>query len=99
MIPIFPVLIFMVGSIGGFLSSWVEVLTGRKAWVGYWVTNQESISGLPPIRSGVIHHAVQYAAGETNDEDVRKLNYLYAKHYAVSDDLNVLLKNISALGK
>ena len=99
MIPVFPVLIFIVGNIAGFLKAWVQVVTGGRTWVGYWIANEDSIAGLPPIRQGVIHHAVEYASIQTNGADVRKLNYLYAKHYTVTDDLNVLLKNISALGK
>ncbi|MCW3127035.1 MAG: glycosyl transferase family 2 [Bacteroidetes bacterium] len=99
MLPLLPVLIFMVGNIGGFLNAWIQVLVGKKTWVGYWTPDASSVKGLPVIKPGVIHHAIQFAADQPDSADVHKLNYLYARHYSVSDDLNVLIKNVSALGK
>jgi GT2 family glycosyltransferase len=99
MLPLLPVLLFMVGSAGGFLSAWIQVLMGKKTWVGYWAPVPAAVKGLPQIKPGAIHHAVQYASIKADDADVHKLNYLYAKHYTVSDDLNVLVKNLRALGK
>jgi len=99
MIPLLPLLLFVVRGFGSFITNWVQVLTGRKTWIGYWETSPDSIKGLPSLRPAVIHQAAQYNATQINAADVRKLNYLYAKHYSISDDLTVMIRNIRSLGK
>ena len=99
MIPLLPVLLFIVKGLGSFFSNWVQVLIGHKTWVGYWETSPDSIKGLPPLRRAVIHQAAQHTSSQISAADVRKLNYLYAKHYSISDDLTVMVKNIRSLGK
>jgi hypothetical protein len=51
------------------------------------------------LRTAVIHPANQYEPSQISISDVRKLNYLYAKHYSISDDLAVVAGNIRSLGK
>jgi GT2 family glycosyltransferase len=99
MTPLLPVLLFVVRGFGSFIANWMQVLTGRKTWIGYWEKSPESIRGLPSLRPAVIHQAAQYDATQINAVDVRKLNYLYAKHYSISDDLSVMVRNIRSLGK
>jgi GT2 family glycosyltransferase len=99
MLPLMPALIFLVGNVGHFIAAWAEVLIGKRTWVGYWIVNDTGNKGLPMIKDGVIHHAVRYSAVQPAIADVHKLNYLYAKHYTVSDDINVLIKNLSSLGR
>jgi hypothetical protein len=99
MLPLLPLLIFIVRGFGSFIANWAQVLTGRKTWIGYWEISPESIKGLPPLRKAVIHQAAQYTSPKISTTDVRKLNYLYAKHYSISDDLGVLLRNIRQLGR
>jgi GT2 family glycosyltransferase len=99
MLPFLPVLIFVVNGSGSFLSNWIQVLTGRKTWVGYWEKSPEAVRGLPVLRRAVVNQATQYTSSEINAADVRKLNYLYAKHYSISDDLGIMIRNIRQLGK
>jgi hypothetical protein len=99
MIPLMPLLLFVVRGLGSFIENWVQVLTGRKTWIGYWETSPDSIKGLPSLRPAVIHQAAQYTSSQISEADVRKLNYLYAKHYNISDDLSVMIRNIRSLGK
>lgn len=99
MIVLLPVLIFVVRGFGSFISNWLQVLIGKKTWVGYWEKTPEAIKGLPKLRKAVIYQAVQYDSSEINAADVRKLNYLYAKHYSISDDLAIVIRNIRLLGK
>jgi len=99
MLPLMPILLFIVKGIGGFIDHWFMVLIARQTWVGYWETSQADIKGLPKIKPGVISHSSGYQSSEIITSDILKLNYLYAKHYTVSDDLTVIFKNISKLGK
>jgi GT2 family glycosyltransferase len=99
MLPLLPLLIVAVESSGSFLNNWLQVLAGRKTWVGYWEISPEAIRALPILRKAVLYPAIQYTGPEISAADVRKLNYLYAKHYSISDDLNTVIRNISSLGK
>jgi GT2 family glycosyltransferase len=99
MLALFPLLIFIVKGIGSFIANWMQVLIGRKTWVGYWAKSPEAIKGLPKLRSAVVPQAAQYSGSEISETDVRKLNYLYAKHYSISDDLGIVIRNIRMLGK
>ena len=99
MLPLSPVLIFLVKAPGSFIANWAQVLIGRKTWTGYWEKGTDSVKGLPKLRPAVIHHADQYSESEINPADVRKLNYLYAKHYSISDDLGLVIRNVRSLGK
>ncbi len=97
MLPMLPVLLFIAG--GGIMGQWVKVLTGKKTWVGYWVEGDDSQKGLPVLKPAVISHIGANQKQSHLPDDVRKLNYLYAKHYTVTEDLNVLVKNLTASGK
>jgi GT2 family glycosyltransferase len=99
MVPLSPVLLFIVKNIRSFSSNWLQVLAGRKTWIGYWEISPDTIRGLPLLRTAVIHPANQYEPSQISISDVRKLNYLYAKHYSISDDLAVVAGNIRSLGK
>jgi GT2 family glycosyltransferase len=98
LLPLSPVLIFIVKHFGSFIANWAQVLSGTKTWIGYWEIAPDAIKGLPPLRGAVIHQAADYSASQISSADVRKLNYLYAKHYSISDDLGVLVRNIRSLG-
>ncbi|MBS1617335.1 MAG: glycosyltransferase [Bacteroidetes bacterium] len=97
MLPFLPILLFVSGS--GIFAQWLAVLIGRKTWIGYWMEGNDSQRGLPALKPSVISHVGGSYTQSHQPDDVRKLNYLYAKHYTVTEDLNVLVKNLSALGK
>ncbi len=98
MLPLMPVLLFVIRGVGPFVTNWIQVLSGSKTWIGYWQISPDSIKGLPPLRTPVVHQAAKYSTTQINEADVRKLNYLYAKHYSISDDLSMVVRNIRSLG-
>ena len=98
MVPLVPVLIFLVAKPIRFILSWAQVLLGQKTWVGYWEISPKAIKGLPQLRTAVINQAPGYTSTQISEADIRKLNYLYAKHYTISDDLGILIRNIRSLG-
>ena len=98
LLPLTLVLIFMVKNFTSFMRNWAQVLSGRKTWVGYWEITSDTVKGLPPLRESVIHPGLGYSATQISPTDIRKLNYLYAKHYSISDDLGILVRNIRSLG-
>jgi len=74
------------------------VLSFRKSWVGYAnavVQNHE----LPKIKKGVLSPLHALRNPETVDlPTVKRLNLLYAKHYQLSNDLNILWRAYQSLG-
>jgi len=82
-----------------FIGNWIRVFTGRRTWVGYWDTSPDAVKGLPVLRRAVISQSADCSALKISPADVRKLNYLYAKHYSVSDDLGIVIRNLRELGK
>jgi GT2 family glycosyltransferase len=94
-----PILLFIVYRPSAFVGNWAQVLSGRKTWTGYREAGPETIQGLPSLRPAVLHQATSYSSSQINHGDVRKLNYLYAKHYSISDDLGLMIRNIRSLGK
>ena len=96
LLQVLPFLALVIG--GGLMRNWVQVLIGKKTWVGYWGKSPETIRGLPALCPAVIHQ-VQFDIPQISSADVRKLNYLYAKHYSISDDLSLMIRNIRLLSK
>jgi GT2 family glycosyltransferase len=62
-----------------------KVLLGQKTWVGYSGNNLEN---LPTLKPGVLN--TNYILKETSIQYQDNLNKLYAKNYAISNDLRAL---------
>ncbi len=88
---LFPVSILAVKNAGRFFSNCVEVIRGKKTWIGYCGTAND-FATLPEILPAVftIDKARNTDAGNRTTE----LNKLYAKRYRVSDELVLILKNL-----
>lgn len=71
-----------------FLHCW-QVLTGCKSWVGY--AGDEDT--LPPLKGGILTPLdILPRAANLN---AHRLNIRYAKNYKLSNDINILLRNIN----
>ncbi len=91
-----PINIFLIPGLGRFLHNWFEVLLGRSTWVGYI---PEETTHLPFAIKSVTSITGTAATGDLSAETIHKLNLLYAKHYSVSRDLQLLLAAYKQLGK
>jgi len=94
-IPLLPFNLLFISNFGNFISNWVSVIWGKKTWVGYVAAEP----GLPAIRAGVISVAEEFENLNLEPEVKAKLNLLYAKHYSLTEDFKLLLKNYRKLGK
>lgn len=73
------------------LSACVEVLTGKKSWVGYAPSDENNL--LPNIPNG-IYNTSQLSKTKIDDaEIINNLNYRYARYYSLEKDLEVLWVN------
>ena len=96
LIPLLPVNIFVIGSFSNFILNWLQVFSGQKTWVGFAGAN---VNNLPALKNGVISDAENFGEMNLDVATLSKLNWLYAKHYSVGQDLRLWLVNYRKLGK
>ena len=99
LILISPLSVFFMNNSSGLLKNIMLVLFGKKSWVGYTPEPMEQSSGLPAIKKGVLNPTDALKNMEINENNISKLNQLYAKDYKTTNDLNILLKGFKHLGR
>ncbi len=71
----------------------IRVLLGLATWVGYLKTPENDLSGLPPLKNGILHPAPHRKPQQLNPERIREINVVYAKDYRVFTDLLIITRN------
>ncbi|MEM9835180.1 MAG: glycosyltransferase [Bacteroidota bacterium] len=91
-----PISMWLVKDKGGFFGNILQVLLGRRSWVGY--DQRDAKTGLlPQLRPGVVSPAVGDMS-TLHPDNIHQLNLLYARDYRVSDDLRLVWEQRWALG-
>lgn len=93
---LFPILIIIIPSRLGLLRNIINVLIGKKSWVGYKQTQQKQ--ELPQIKNAVLN-PVDLLPTLPDDKTIYRLNQLYAKDYQINNDLQIILKSWRLLGQ
>ncbi len=96
LVPLLLLNIFIIKNFGKFLSNWLQVFSGKKTWVGY--AGAET-NNLPYLNAGVISEGENFGDMNLDGPTLSKLNWLYAKHYSVGQDLKLWILNYRKLGK
>ncbi|MEL6942702.1 MAG: glycosyltransferase [Bacteroidota bacterium] len=81
-----------------FLKNCVSVLFGQKTWVGYNVVEQNDYR-LPKIATAVLSIGDHLNQLELSNRTKARLNFLYAKDYHISKDLEIIWKAYRKLGQ
>lgn len=89
-----PILIFTIRNPFSFFSNLLNVILGKKTWVGY--NKSASNQQLPKLKKGIISIADNVEVQSLEIE--KKLNIIYAKDFSVLTDLKTIFKNIRKLG-
>lgn len=79
------------------LKNILNVLIGRRTWVGYWglqTPSNDSIDHLPPLRKGILTPVDGIKKNDLSDDMKSKLNIFYAKDYKFANDFNILRKGL-----
>ncbi|HKK79164.1 MAG TPA: glycosyltransferase [Phaeodactylibacter sp.] len=74
-----------------------SVLLGRRTWVGYAATENHDIR-LPKLRPGVLSPLDGLRLNDFDEPTRQRLNFLYAKDYQTSKDVDVVLRGWRGLG-
>ncbi|MBK5284501.1 MAG: glycosyltransferase, partial [Bacteroidia bacterium] len=104
LLPFSPVLIFFQKHPDGFFSNVVNVIAGRRTWVGYSnasvvIKEMKPLAAtLPSIRKGIISPADAVESRIADVKNSEKLDLLYAKDYHVYRDFQIILKCWRELG-
>lgn len=95
-ISIFPVQFLFVKKSLFFLRNCCRVLAGSRTWVGYNLRSKQ----LPVLRTGVIAtNGIRTGSQEKlSEENLKMLDYQYAKDYEPLQDVILILKNYRYLG-
>ena len=97
-IVIIPILILVVKNPIHFLRNLMQVLLGKKSWVGY-AASQQHITGLPKLKPAPLNPTDARINSTLSDENIQKLNVLYAKDYRWINDAAIIWRALRNLGK
>ncbi len=81
----------------GLLRNMLSVLWGQKSWVGY--IPDTNIEKLPKIKKGVLNPGDVLKRKTLGKDTLSNLNNLYAKDYKMENDLHIIWKGYSSLGR
>jgi len=99
MIPLFPLLIFLVSHPFGLLRNIIFVLLSGRSWVSYIRDEQYDMERLPHIKKGILNPLDAFGEDKISEEIKHRLNFIYARDYSIKNDLNIIIKGFRSLGR
>ena len=93
-----PVLIWFFKQKLKFFSNILNVLVGKKSWIGY-ISKKGTFENLPQLKEGVLNPGYMFSELTLDTEKQSQLNMLYAKDYSVLTDAEILLKGWRSLDR
>ena len=99
MLPLLPLMVFVVSQPLGLLRNIFLVLISNRSWVSYTRDEQYDPERLPHIRKGVLSPLDAFGKDNISEEIKQRLNFIYAKDYSTNTDLNILVKGFRNLGR
>lgn len=93
LLPISPIVLLIVKNKPKFIQNLFNVLLGKKTWVGYFSTSNKT--ELPKIKDGILFPSSKTISVEPNIAE--KLNFIYAKTYAIEKDLFIIFSSFRRL--
>lgn len=97
LIPMLPFALFYVKRPLGLALNIIKTLAGVTTWVGYSASgpNQQK---LPGLKAGVLSPADAFPDRQLDTETLMNLNLLYARHYRIMNDINIIFSGFVNLG-
>ena len=91
-LPVLPVVAVLQLKPASYLSNWIQVLFGKKSWVGFALEKNNS-SALPALQPGVLNPMSHLLTASLTEDQVHKLNLFYAKDYRIINDVRILFRS------
>lgn len=97
---LYPILVFTVKNPFNFLRNIILVLIGKKSWVGLKEEiRQFNKSDFLKTKPGILNPEDGLNERINDPEIINRLNLVYVKDYRISNDLNIIRKGLSSLGR
>ena len=93
---LYPVIVWMIDKPKNFFSNIIQVLKGKRSWVGF--TNSGQIN-LPKIKTGIINPTYYLEkSAKIHASNIQELNLAYARDYNLYMDITLIAKSFKYLG-
>jgi len=99
MLAIIPILLFIVKNRWKAIVNIFKVLLGSNTWIGYYLHQGIKTDELPQVKKGILSPVDGLEKKNVPEELKERLNYMYAKNYQFTNDLNILLRGLSEIGR
>lgn len=93
-----PIFILFIQNKSGFIQNIFAVLLGKKTWVGYSQTEQNTWT-LPTLKPSVLHPMDAFNIHNHEEKTLQRLDFFYAKDYTSQEDLFIIWKGMKQLGR
>ena len=82
-----------------FIANLFHVLIGSISWVGFSKLNTIKNEKLPNIKIGILNPADRIADLGEQEIELPELDLIYAKDYQIMNDIHIIWKGFSKLGR
>lgn len=77
----------------------VKVLFAKKSIVGFDTDIEGENLHLPKLRKGVLHPSDAIAGASKTDENIKRVNLVYAREYKVLNDFNIFVRGFRKMDR
>ncbi|HBZ66233.1 MAG TPA: glycosyl transferase family 2 [Bacteroidales bacterium] len=98
LITLLPFALFCTRQPFGLIANILMVLIGIRTWVGYSI-QPNSERKLPGLKQGILTPADAFPRRDLDSDTLMNLNLLYAKHYRIMNDINIVFNGFKNLGR
>lgn len=95
----FPVQIWFIDDKSNFIKNILNILFGKKSWVGYSDENLITKYNLPKIKTGILSPIDIAQKANYKHEIEVNFNLSYAKNYSLLNDFLIVFKNLKYCGR
>jgi hypothetical protein len=95
----FPLIAFMVKRPLGLIRNIFQIFGGSLSWVGYIPDTTPELSGLPPLRTGILTLKDDFTNSPPTPISAEQLNLGYAQDYSTFNDLRRVWVHFTKLGR
>lgn len=93
-----PVFVFFIKGKSQSLLNILSVLKGSKTWVSYNTAHKHN-DDLPKLKKGILNPSDGLSKKNIPVEMLVRLDFIYAKDYKFTNDLNILLRGLLYIGR
>jgi GT2 family glycosyltransferase len=94
-----PIIILYIKNKKKTLLNILKILAGKKTWVGYYIAPGVKTNDLPSLKPSVLTPIDGLSNKNLSADLKEKLNYLYAKDYKFTNDINIIIKGMLYIGR